>query len=52
MAKGKTKYEPKFQLSCSNSLEVMSNFVTEIEDQKGDRFHHFFVENVVPAEIA
>ena len=30
----------------------MSNFVTEIEDQKGDRFHHLFVENLAPAEIA
>ena len=40
MAKGKTKHEPKFQLSSSNSLGDMSNFVTEIEDQKGDRFYH------------
>ena len=52
MAKGKTKHEPKFQLSSSNSLGDMSNFVTEIEDQKGDRFHHLFIENLVPAEIA
>jgi len=52
VAKGKTKHEPKFQLSSSNSLGDMSNFVTEIEDQKGDRFHHLFVENLVPAEIA
>ena len=52
MAKGKTKHEPKFQLSSSNSLGDMSNFVTEIEDQKGDRFHHLFVENLAPAEIA
>ena len=49
---GKTKHEPKFQLSSSNSLGDMSNFVTEIEDQKGDRFHHLFVENLVLAEIA
>ena len=35
VAKGKTKHEPKFQLSSSSSLGDMSNFVTEIEDQKG-----------------
>ena len=52
MAKGKTKHEPKFQLSSSNSLEVMRIFVTEIDDKKGDRFHHLFVENLAPAEIA
>ena len=52
VAKGKTKHEPKFQLSSSSSLGDMSNFVTEIEDQKGDRFHHLFVENLVLAEIA
>ena len=32
VAKGKTKYEPKFQLSSSNSLGDMSLFVTENED--------------------
>jgi len=51
VAKGKTKHEPKFQLSSSNSLGDMCNFVTEIEDQKGNRFHHLFVENLVLAEI-
>ena len=52
VAKGKTTHEPEFQLSSSNSLGDMSNFVTEIEDQKGYRFHHLFVKNLVFAEIA
>ena len=52
VAKGKTKHEPKFQLSSSNSLGDMSNCVIEIEDQKRNRFHHLFVENLVLAEIA
>ena len=32
VAKGKTKYEPKFHLSSSNSLGDLSIFVTENED--------------------
>ena len=52
VAKGNSNYVSKFQLSSSNSLEVMRIFVTEIDDKKGDRFHHLFVENLAPAEIA
>ena len=42
----------KFQLSSSNGLGDIRVFVTKIDDQKGDRFHHLFVENLAPAEIA
>ena len=30
----------------------MPFLVKKIEDQKGDRFHHLFDENLAPAEIA
>ena len=30
----------------------MPFFVKKIEDKKGDRFYHLFVENLAPAEIA
>ena len=30
----------------------MPFLVKKIEDQKGDRFHHLFVKNLAPAEIA
>ena len=52
VAKGNSKYVSKFQVSSSNSLGDMPFFVKKIEDQKGDRFHHFFIENLAPAEIA
>ena len=45
------KYQPKFQLSSSNTLGDMLIFVTKIEDQKGDRFLHLLVENLTLAEI-
>ena len=51
-AKGNRKYVSKFQLSSSNSLGDMPFFVKKIEDQKGDRFHHLFVENLALAENA
>ena len=44
VSKGNSNYVSKFQLSSSNSSGDLSNFVTEIEDQKGDRFYHLFVE--------
>ena len=52
VAKGNSKYMSKFQVSSSNSLRDMPFFVKKIEDQKGDRFHHLFVENLAPDEIA
>ena len=52
VAKGNSKYVSKFQVSSSNSLGVMPFFVKKIEDQKGDRFHRLFVENLAPAEVA
>ena len=52
VAKGNSNYVSKFQLSSSNGLGDISVFVTKIDDQKGDRFHHLFVENLAPAEIA
>ena len=52
VAKGKPKYEPKFQLSNSNDLGDMPFFVTKIEDQKGNRFLHLLVKNLTHAEIA
>ena len=52
IANGENKYQPKFQLSSSNTLGDMPFFVTKIEDQKGDRFLHLLVENLTLAEIA
>ena len=52
VAKGNSNYVSKFQLSSSNGLGDIPVFVTKIDDQKGDRFHHLFVENLAPAEIA
>ena len=52
VAKGNSNYVSKFQLSSSNGLGDIRIFVTKIDDQKGDRFHHLFVENLAPAEIA
>ena len=52
VAKGNSNYVSKFQLSSSNGLGDIRVFVTKIDDQKGDRFHHLFVENLAPAEIA
>ena len=51
IANGENKYQPKFQLSSSNTLGDMPFFVTKIEDQKGDRFLHLLVENLTLAEI-
>ena len=52
VAKGNSNYVSKFQLSSSNGLGDIRVFVTKIDDQKGDRFHLLFVENLAPAEIA
>ena len=52
VAMGNSNYVSKFQLSSSNGLGDIRVFVTKIDDQKGDRFHHLFVENLAPAEIA
>ena len=52
IANRENKYQPKFQLSSSNTLGDMLIFVTKIEDQKGDRFLHLLVENLTLAEIA
>ena len=51
IANRENKYQPKFQLSSSNTLGDMLIFVTKIEDQKGDRFLHLLVENLTLAEI-
>ena len=51
IANGEKKYQPKFQLSSSNTLRDMLIFVTKIEDQKGDRFLLLLVENLTLAEI-
>ena len=52
IANGENKYQPKFQLSSSNNLGDMPFFMTEIEDQKGDTFHHLLDENLSLAEIS
>ena len=52
VVKGNSNYVSKFQLCSSNGLGDIPVFVTKIDDQKGDRFHHLFVKNLAPAEIA
>ena len=52
VAKSDSNYVPKFQLSSSNDLGDIHIFVTKIDDHEGIRFHHLFVENLAPAEIA
>ena len=52
VAKVNSNYVSKFQISSSNGLGDIRVFVSKIDDQKGDIFHHFFVENLAPAEIA
>ena len=52
VAEGNSNYVSKFQLSSSNGLGDIRVFVTKIDDQKGDKFNHLFVEKLAPAEIA